>query len=156
VITPLEAAAYHDVSLVQHALNENAYDRCAGEGALPTWVFYRDAIYGLDDLLPGTDLPLSSAVRASANFPFGFPVVRIRTDHPLRFSPNLLFRSRQRKTIEVTDGGVLSNSGMLPMFHLLDHHAEALTQRGVLLLIVEASKDSAWCRSICHRSSRTT
>jgi len=103
-----------------------------------TWVHYRDGIYGLEDFLDGYDPPLSAAVRASANFPFGFPLVRLRTGNPAFFSPG--WRTRPAGVVSLTDGGALSNSGMWTLSTLLLNRAEDLRDRGVLLLIVEASK----------------
>ncbi len=103
-----------------------------------TWVYYRDGIYGLEDILPHQDLPLTSAVRASANFPFGFPVVRVQPAagaNPLFFSPR-----PRTEYVKLTDGGALSNSGLWPVFHLLRNLRGGLADRGVLLIIVEASK----------------
>jgi hypothetical protein len=103
----------------------------------PTWVFYRNGIYGLENLLDDFDPPLSSAVRASANFPFGFPLVRIipAPTKALYFSP-----APQKKLVSLTDGGALSNSGMWSLFHLLMNNKPKLFKRGVLLIIIDASK----------------
>jgi len=105
-----------------------------------TWVYYRDAIYGLEDILPMFDPQLSPAVRASANFPFGFPLVKVETDAPLRFNPIAEKRAKGRKIVKLTDGGVLSNSGIWSLFNLLMQKAEVLKKRGKLLIVVEASK----------------
>ena len=106
----------------------------------PTWVHDRDAIYGLEDLLPSFNPPLSSAVRASANFPFGFPLVRVRTEQPLFFSPIAEHYGKHVKDVYLTDGGALSNSGMFALFNLLMNKRDLLVERGVLLIIVDASK----------------
>jgi predicted acylesterase/phospholipase RssA len=105
-----------------------------------TWVYYRDAIYGLEDLLPNYDPELAPAVRASANFPFGFPLVQIETSKPLRFNPLPEKRTKNRKIVKLTDGGVLSNSGVWSLFNLLMQNANTLEKRGVLMIVVEASK----------------
>ena len=105
-----------------------------------TWVYYRDAIYGLEDLLPNFDPHLAPAVRASANFPFGFPLVQIETSKPLRFNPLAERRTTDPKIVKLTDGGVLSNSGMWSLFNLLMQNADTLKKRGVLLIVVEAGK----------------
>ena len=96
VISPLERDAYSPRALIKSAQGkENRYEtipeRFAGLPprrleAQPTWVYYRDGIYGLEDLLPGFDADLAESVRASANFPFGFPLVRVRTKEPLYLS----------------------------------------------------------------------
>ena len=80
------------------------------------WVYHRDAIYGLDDLLPSFDPTLAKAIRASANFPFGFPVIRIKPnrDKQLEFSPK-----PHQEYIRLTDGGALSNSGLWSLSQLL-------------------------------------
>ena len=105
-------------------------------------MFDRDGIYALEDLLESFDLPLTSAVRASANFPFGFPLISIlTTPEHLRYSP----KTTDAKEVEVnlTDGGVLSNSGMWSLYNLLMKDGdvvERLKRRGALLILVEASK----------------
>lgn len=133
VLSPLQKELY--TSKAQRA--SEAYDRLVD----PTWVFDRDAIYGLEDLLPDFDPTISSAVRASASFPFGFPSVDIRTRQRLRYSPLPKFRdSTVAKIVSLTDGGALSNSGMWPVYHLLRNAAPQLRDRGVLLLVVDASR----------------
>lgn len=143
VVTPLARDLYTQPELRADAVDPTPYEEVAADpadGAL-TWVFDRDGIYGLEDLLPTYDPLLSSAVRASANFPFGFPLVRIRTTRPLAFNPDPADRSAgNEKTVYLTDGGALSNSGMWPLANLLHNRADALRPRGVLLIIVEASK----------------
>ena len=117
-----------------------------GEKA-PTWVFYRDAIYGLDNFLVKYNPLLAQAVRASANFPFGFPLVNVETDKDIFFSPQIIQIEKNKKEdpqqlnqISLTDGGALSNSGMWSMYHLLWNNRQALEKRGVLLIIVDAGK----------------
>lgn len=140
VISPLDAAYYTELDR----------DAAIGDLALSadldehrdwlTWVAERDAIYGLDVLLPKYDVALPKAVRASANFPFGFPLVSVRTDYVDKWyrSP----KAQARGDVKLTDGGVLSNSGLWPLYPLLANPAlaETLERRGVLLIIVEASK----------------
>ena len=106
-----------------------------------TWVYSRDGIYSFEDFLEKYDPKLSKAVRASANFPFGFPLVRIITRKSLYLSPDPgKIKTGNKKMVRLTDGGVLSNSGMWSLFHLMMNNAEALIQKGVLLIVVEASK----------------
>jgi predicted acylesterase/phospholipase RssA len=113
----------------------------------PTWVFYRDGIYGLEDFLMKYNPRLAEAVRASANFPFGFPLVKIVTQKNILFSPQITEMDMKKqedspktKLIRLTDGGALSNSGMWSMYHLLWNNWKALKARGVLLIIVDAGK----------------
>ena len=111
----------------------------------PTWVFYRDGIYGLEDFLIKYNPLLAEAVRASANFPFGFPLVNIETEKDIFFSPQITEIKKaedppEMNQISLTDGGALSNSGMWSMYHLLMNNWEALEKRGVLLIIVDAGK----------------
>ncbi|RMH15817.1 MAG: hypothetical protein D6696_19725 [Acidobacteria bacterium] len=113
----------------------------------PTWVFDRDGIYALEDVLGDFNPRLSAAVRASANFPFGFPLVRVETRRPLIFSPLAAERrplapERKPRRVLLTDGGALSNSGMLSLHNLLlnPQLAPEIKRRGLLLIIVEASK----------------
>lgn len=145
VISPLKRNLFtwEKMEIEARELKNLAYDQDrADENDPDTWVHYRDGIYALDDLLSGFDPRLSQAVRASANFPFGFPLVRIRTREPLFFSPRE--NELGEKQVQLTDGGALSNSGMWSLYHLLmpeerEKLAE-LKRRGVLLLVVEASK----------------
>lgn len=134
VITPLAREFYTNRRMRDEAFED---DELADAGDA-TWVYYRDGIYALEDFLDGYDPPLSAAVRASANFPFGFPLVRLRTDEPAYFSPG--WRSRPTDRVSLTDGGALSNSGMWTLTNLLLNRAQDLRERGVLLLVVDASK----------------
>jgi hypothetical protein len=145
VISPFEKTFYSRRGVDDEASNLqlNAYQSEFREGASPTWVYYRDGVYGLEDLLAGFDPQLSSAVRASANFPFGFPLVRLKTTRPLFLSP--LARDHEEgteKEVNLTDGGALSNSGMWSLFNLLMNRdiQPQLRERGVLLIVVEASR----------------
>jgi mRNA-degrading endonuclease YafQ of YafQ-DinJ toxin-antitoxin module len=148
VITPLPKEYYISAKFGSDARNlkdKNLYKI----HPLSTWVYYRDGIYGLEDLMGKSHDPLlSSAVRASANFPFGFPLVALETTRPLFLHPDWTERckktnleSYEQKTVYLTDGGALSNSGMWSLFRLLINRSdEGLIKRGVLLIIVDASK----------------
>jgi hypothetical protein len=139
VVSPFARSLYTRPDLDEAArdLKSNPYRREASGRS--TWVYYRDGTYALEDLLPRFDPLLSSAVRASANFPFGFPLVRIQTREPLFFSP---VDRKGEKRVYLTDGGALSNSGMWSLFNLLmrPEVVKELRRRGVLLLIVDANK----------------
>jgi hypothetical protein len=145
VISPLAKELYIRPGLDDQASDprSNLY-QMAGEGDDPhTWVYYRDGVYGLEDLLARFDPKLSSSVRASANFPFGFPLVRVKTTRSLFFSPLRSDRQEgKEKVVRLTDGGTLSNSGMWSLFNLLMHrdNLPRLKERGVLLLVIEASR----------------
>ncbi len=137
VISPFDKAFYTRPEVNGRAAGtSNAYDPIDG---VPTWVFYRNGIYGLEDLLAQYDPRLSSSVRGSANFPFGFPLIQVETDRPLFFSPDPLRRGERRKTVHLTDGGALSNSGLWSLSNLMLNRADDLKKRGVLLIVVEAS-----------------
>jgi len=159
VVTPLSRELYTEASVAHWQRLRLLYDLRPSD--LPTWVVDRDAIYGLEDLLPRANVSLASAVRASANFPFGFPLVTVETCSeslflaPARDVPTAQVASRQaaaaagadepcphRARMHLTDGGVLSNSGMWSLFQLLTHAQTLATlrNRGVLLILVEASK----------------
>ena len=119
VISPLAKRLYVDPDIHEHAQGPSNYyhpSRHGGNIATNpvTWVYYRDAVYGLEDLLQRFDPKISQAVRASANFPFGFPVVSVRTNRLLFFSPE-----PEQKTVDLTDGGALSNSGLWSLSRLL-------------------------------------
>ncbi len=161
VVTPLDRHLYTDASDERWRRLRSDYG--LQPTAVPTWVVDRDAIYGLEDLLPNANVLLASAVRASANFPFGFPLVDVETCrdslflNPMRDIPTaeavrrtaLSVKAgvtasgcRGPATVHLTDGGVLSNSGMWSLFQLLNRPktVEALKRRGALLVLVEASK----------------
>jgi hypothetical protein len=141
VISPLAMNFYTQKDLHEHAgdAKKNYYlkvvEESGSDGVTPTWVFYRDGTYGLENLLKAFNPLLSSAVRASANFPFGFPLVKVKPEGKLYFSP-----IQKQDTVSLTDGGALSNSGMWSMFHLLMNNWKKLAQRGVILIIVDAGK----------------
>ena len=141
VISPLAQDAYRVSDFDGEAVGAetNQYSMLSALGR-PTWVFYRSGVYGLEEIVPGFDPELSKAVRASANFPFGFPLVEVRSDQPLYLSPWAEHRDPERpKLVRLTDGGALSNSGMWSLYHLLINQEAALRDRGVLLIIVDAS-----------------
>ena len=138
VISPFAPEVYRSGSLETSAKGPgNAYVGAED----PTWVYYRSGLYALSELLPGHDPKLSAAVRASANFPFGFALVDVATDSALFLSPHSTDRVRGvEKRLRLTDGGALSNSGMWSLHRLLLARREALRQRGVLLVVVDASR----------------
>jgi hypothetical protein len=77
-------------------------------------------------------------VRASANFPFGFPLVDVET-------PDGYGTPHQTgvKRILLTDGGVLSNSGVWSLYNLMttdERVRTALKKRGVLMIVVDAGR----------------
>ncbi len=138
-ISPLEQRAFQQDPVDLSARGDNnAYDATRRLGQ-PTWVYYRSGIYGHRDLVGSYDPPLSSAVRASANFPFGFPLVEVATTAPLWYGPRENARSNEAKTVRMTDGGALSNSGMWSLYPLLANHHHVLAARGTLLIVVDAS-----------------
>lgn len=146
VISPLEAAAFTQTRRHEMAEQHNAYDPLRDA----TWVHYRDAIYGLDTLLLRRPTKLSEAVRASANFPYGFPLVEVVPTGPMLFSPDRDRRRQRHRRRDpglrmlLTDGGTLSNSGMWAMYRLIRNHTRELRARGVVLVIVEASHMPAY------------
>ncbi len=150
VITPLENSFYVDPLVSSSAGSENLYDRLPerypdykAEAEDPTWVYYRDGVYGLEDLLPKFTPDLAQSVRASANFPVGFPLVEVRTTEPLFYSPSKEQRQsgerKAKESVYLSDGGVLSNSGVLSLYNLLRNQHGRLADRGVLLIVVDAS-----------------
>lgn len=134
VISPFESAAFTDPDSDEE---RRIHDHYGNGYEDPTWVYWRDAIYGLDDLLPERDIELAEAVRASASFPFGFPPVVVQATWAPRYSP--FPESQGIGEIKLTDGGALSNSGMWSMFHLLRNHVDQLQARGVIVVVIEAS-----------------
>lgn len=138
VISPFDKQMYTNPRINREASGENnAYRQ--GDSR-HTWVYYRDGIYGLEDLLPVFDPRLSASVRASANFPFGFPLIEIETNNGLFYNPDPEIRqSGTRKTVSLTDGGALSNSGMWSLTDLMLNNIDRLKERGVLLIVIEAS-----------------
>jgi hypothetical protein len=142
VISPLSKELYTNAKLHEHASSDENYytgirKLVPNKSDNPTWVFYRNGIYGLENLLAHFNPLLSSAVRASANFPFGFPLVKVKPDPEkvLYFS-----HTQEHDIVSLTDGGALSNSGMWSLFQLLMNNKPGLQGRGVLLIIVDAGK----------------
>ncbi len=156
VVSPLSRSVYGTNGLTKSAQETNRYSTIAQRfdgltkdqlESTPTWVYYRGGVYGLEDLLPSYDPDLAESVRASANFPFGFPLVRVKTTKPMFFSPLASAREEgELRNVFLSDGGVLSNSGMWSMYRLLMNQAAVLRERGVLLIIVEASKMPSYPR----------
>jgi hypothetical protein len=143
VLSPLARAHYWNPLVDDMARGPgNEYRRLLEErlGEAPTWVFYRGGIYGLDDLLQRYDPSLASSVRASANFPVGFPLVRVRTSSDLFYSTAPGPSPSGLADLYLTDGGALSNSGVWPLFHLLTARKEVLRERGVILVVVDAGR----------------
>lgn len=141
VLSPLAKEMYRVSDIEEEAMGRetNQYSRLSELGR-PTWVYYRSGLYGLEELLPGFDPRLSKVVRASANFPFGFPLVEVLSPQPLYLSPWDADREPEStKLVRLTDGGALSNSGMWALYHLLTNQESSLRERGVLLLLVDAS-----------------
>lgn len=163
VLSPLERTFYTDPVVGDSARNDNLYDillspenRASNTNSLParypkykeqaerpTWVYYRDGVYSLEDLLPEFTPNLAQCVRASANFPVGFPLVKVETMQTLLYSPSVARRKPGNKeakhSIYLSDGGVLSNSGVISLYHLLRNQVAKLRERGVLVIIVDAS-----------------
>ena len=145
VITPLPKEQYTSSDFAAQSRNpdKNLYARPDA-----TWVFYRDGIYALEDLLGESFDPLlSTSVRASANFPFGFPLVAVQARRPLFLQPDWQSRCTgpewkecEERRVHLTDGGALSNSGMWPLFRLLVNKKRELRKRGVLLILIDASR----------------
>lgn len=140
VLTPFDWTPYRD---------EDERFAFAGQShylgyADPTWIYYRWGVYSLEDLVPNYNPTLAEAVRASANFPFGFPVVQLDVKQSLVFSP--LWRDRGldngKERVRLTDGGVLSNSGMWTLVRFLSEpeRIKELERRGLILIIVDATK----------------
>ncbi|MBC8133365.1 MAG: patatin-like phospholipase family protein [Deltaproteobacteria bacterium] len=136
VISPLDANLFRDKASYVPAMMQRYPKKTL------TNVFDRDGIYALEDLLGDINLPITSAVRASANFPFGFSLIALSVP-----AKNLHFSTQQDQAggvdVKLTDGGVLSNSGMWSLYNLLMQDKDTvarLKRRGVLLILFEASK----------------
>jgi predicted acylesterase/phospholipase RssA len=138
VITPLSSEAYLDPYDDASRYDELRAEYGVSKDVELTWVHDRDVVYPLEVLNHAANPTLAEAVRASANFPFGFPLVDVQTEKV--YGPGWV--PVRRKLVSLTDGGVLSNSGLWTLFHLLtnDTQRDKLVQRGVLLIVVDASK----------------
>ena len=132
VLSPLDPWAYAPRAQTARAWTTDSYAGLED----PRWVFDRDAVYGFDQLST-YDPTLAESVLASANFPFGFPPVRFATrPERWRFHPE---KSRAVSEGLLTDGGVLVNSGLYELYGLLLGQREALSARGVMLVVVDSS-----------------
>lgn len=117
--------------------------RCSeSTGVNDPWICDRDVAHTLQEIAPETDVPLLSAVRASANFPLAFPLVPVRSARPLTGHEHLA----DPRTTRVTDGGVFLNSGVQGLYPLLLHLRDELRRRGVLLVVLDASAAEAFTR----------
>jgi hypothetical protein len=91
----------------------------------------------LNDLDPFWAIPLKTAVRASANFPVGFPLLRFlrRTEAgcPMEYQgrPDVL---------ELSDGGVIDNTGVDAAMALIRANREAIKERGVLIFQINSGE----------------
>lgn len=140
VISPLDQRFFASPFDAEARSKENRY-RSLGS---PTWVYYRSGIYHLTDLTGSMDAPLSAAVRASANFPFGFPLVEVEARRRLWYSTTMadtVSADTTARMVHLTDGGALSNSGMWPLVPLLVNQRDQVgDNRGVLMIVVDASR----------------
>ena len=134
VLSPLESDAYAMRALTRHARRVDAY--AADDD--PMWVYYRDGVYGLDEHTT-YDPTLAQSVLASANFPFGFPLLRYASDGASWHFHAPGARAGADEGY-LTDGGVLVNSGLWALYSLVLNQADALAERGVLLVIVDSSR----------------
>jgi hypothetical protein len=141
VISPLAVQTYsadnHEKRQARVHELKDAYGLSGVDGL--TWVVDRDAVYGLEEWNPHVNPSIAQAVRASANFPFGFPLVDVETTPHQYGAPYQHHVSRML----LTDGGVLSNSGMWTLSQLMTTKPEvkqALKARGVLVVVVDASR----------------
>ena len=125
MLSPFEPAAFAGDDRV--ACKEDQRSEAA-------WVCDRDESHAIQDLLPGVDVPLLSAVRASANFPLAFPLIPLRSPGPIPGHSQFGDPTRTR----LTDGGLRINSGVDPLYYLLLAHREAIRRRGVVLVVVDA------------------
>ncbi|MDO9017546.1 MAG: hypothetical protein Q8S73_29160 [Deltaproteobacteria bacterium] len=106
------------------------------------WICDRDVGHTLQEIAPGTDVPLLSAARASANFPLAFPLVPVRAAQPLTGHEHL----GDPRTTRITDGGVFLNSGVQGLYPLLLQVRAELRRRGVLMIVLDASAADAFTR----------
>ncbi len=104
-------------------------------GITDAWVCDRDVAHTFQELVPGLDVPVLSAVRASANFPLAFPLIPIDSPKPHRGHAHL----PNPRSTRITDGGVFLNSGVQGLYGLLLRRREELSRRGVLMIILDAS-----------------
>ncbi len=100
----------------------------------------------LNELAPAWNIALAQAVHASSNFPFGFPLMRFeRTGWYDRVSArtlplrDVLTDPRQEDLLEMTDGGVIDNTGVDSVLALLRANAQQIRARGVLIVQIESS-----------------
>lgn len=89
------------------------------------------------------DIPLKSAVRASANFPFGFPLMRFRRYkiHPDGSGGEPVTHSDGTPDIlDICDGGVLDNTGVDSALALLRANRDEVRKRGVLIFQIDSGE----------------
>ena len=91
------------------------------------------------DVYPGYDLPVVTAARLSATFPWVSPIAQARGQEG---SPPKGFRQ-----LHLADGGYYDNFGVVTAVNwlrsLLPSHLDDLRQRGVLLVLIRAFPEAA-------------
>ncbi|HTG34120.1 MAG TPA: patatin-like phospholipase family protein [Thermoanaerobaculia bacterium] len=92
-----------------------------------------------DDVYPGYDLPVVTAARLSATFPWVSPIAQARGE---KGSPPKGFRQ-----LHLADGGYYDNFGVVTAVNwlrsLLPSHLDDLRRRGVLLVLIRAFPEAA-------------
>jgi hypothetical protein len=92
-----------------------------------------------DDVYPGYDLPVVTAARLSATFPWVSPIAQARGEEG---SPPKGFRQ-----LHLADGGYYDNFGVVTAVNwlrsLLPSHLDDLRRRGVLLVLIRAFPEAA-------------
>ena len=98
----------------------------------------------LNELDARWDIPLATAVHASANFPFGFPLMRFvrRTSDPHITHPKTAEIKFQggRDLLEVADGGLIDNTGLDSALALIRANRDYLKTRGVLIFQIDSGE----------------
>ncbi len=89
------------------------------------------------------DIPLRSAARASANFPFGFPLMRFRRYkiHPEgKPGEPVTLADGRPDILDICDGGVLDNTGVDSAMALLRANRDEARKRGVLIFQIDSGE----------------
>lgn len=91
----------------------------------------------LNELDPYWNIPLTTATRASANFPGGFALMRFV--RRLQDSSEVCYNGGP-DILEISDGGLIDNTGLDSVIALLRAHRDEIRQRGVLILQIDSGE----------------
>lgn len=87
-------------------------------------------------------IPLATATRASANFPVGFPLMRFvrRRSEDTDPDTSVIHYKGGPDVLEISDGGLIDNTGVDSVMALLRANRDAIKRRGVLIFQIDSGE----------------